>query len=61
MIEEICKNCKFWGSEKMTLWGKEVDHFRICRKAEIKMYTSEDSNCYSDIKGFEAKYVSDIH
>lgn len=59
-MDKICKNCKYWGSEKLTLRGKEYENYRLCKKGKIKTYTFAGSSCGEDIKGFKKKDLGKI-
>lgn len=59
-MDKICKNCKYWGSEKLTLRGKVRDNYRLCKKGKIKTYTFAGSSCGKDLKGFKKKNLGRI-
>ena len=43
-----CKDCKFWDDERLIMWGKISDNFRICLKEKYdghKMFVSADTTC----------------
>lgn len=59
-MDKICKNFKYWGSEKLTLRGKVRENYRLCKKGKIKTYTFAGSSCGEDIKGFKKKDLGKI-
>lgn len=59
-MDMICKNCKYWSEEKLKIWGKERDNYRLCKKGKIKTYTFAGSSCDDDMKAFKKKGISTI-
>ena len=48
MDERKCKDCKWWGEERLKLWGKYVDNFRSCilrKQGDYKEFVSADTTC----------------
>lgn len=60
MKDNICMNCKYWSDEKLVLWGKERDHYRLCKKGKIKTYTFAGSSCGDEIKGYKKKSIRKV-
>ena len=59
-MEKICKNCKWWGDERLVFDGKEINHMRRCMKVhEITMYTLAISECDEELNAWESKVEKD--
>lgn len=57
-MKKLCKNCIYWGDERLKLHGKLSENYRICNVMShegYKTFTEGSSPCDAWIEGFTEK------